>query len=228
MGTATAVAGDAYQRYFTVAVPVGYQIEHSGVGPQAPLLELTEDPAGSGLAIGRALGRLDPAYYNDTSDLDVWRIKLEKDDRVSISVDSPASTLYPSMWLYDPAGTQVASDEYRSYYGLQGYGPDYDAFISNYQVQSTGTYLLVVARAYPYDYRGAYELHVERARGIQQEYDLNYANDSHRWCEPADAGGCGNAPHGDGRRERSWRPRAATPTRTSTTSASSTPATSSS
>jgi hypothetical protein len=136
-GNGDGSGGDAYQRYFTVAPPVGYQIEHSGVGPQAPLLELTEDPAGSGLAIGRALGRLDPAYYNDYSDLDVWRIELEKDDRVSISVDSPASTLYPSMWLYDPAGTQVASDEYRSYYGLQGYGPDYDAFISNYQVQSS-------------------------------------------------------------------------------------------
>jgi hypothetical protein len=84
---------------------LGYQIEHSGFGPQAPLLELTEDPAGSGLAIGRALGRLDPAYGSDYSDLDVWRIELEKGDRVSISVDSPASDALSAMWLYDAAGT---------------------------------------------------------------------------------------------------------------------------
>jgi hypothetical protein len=36
--------------------------------------------------------------------MDAWRIELEKGDRVSISVDSPASVLYPSMWLYDSAG----------------------------------------------------------------------------------------------------------------------------
>jgi hypothetical protein len=177
-GNGDGSAGDAYQRYFSVTPPAGYQIEHSGAGPQAPLLELTEDPAGSGLAIGRALGRLDPAYGSSYSDMDAWRIELEKDDRVSISVDSPASTLYPSMWLYDPAGSNVASDGGYANSG-QGYGPDYDTFISNYQVKSTGTYVLLVAKNYyGGETRGAYELHVERARGIQQEYDLGYANDS--------------------------------------------------
>jgi hypothetical protein len=177
---------------------VGYQIEHSGFGPQAPLLELTEDPAGSGLAIGRALGRLDPAYSSDYSDLDVWRIELEKGDRVSISVDTPAGELYPAMWLYDAAWDSVASDDGWYY----GYGPDSDTFISNYQATSSGTYTLVVSKNYYGDeYRGAYELHVERARGIQQETDLRLRQRQHRRREPADAGGLGNTPHGDGGRD---------------------------
>ena len=85
------------------------------------------------------------------------------------------------MWLYDASGAQVAADEYSNYWGYRygGYGPDYDAFISNYQAQSSGTYQLVVSKNYYYgEYRGAYELHVERARGIQQESDANYGNDS--------------------------------------------------
>jgi hypothetical protein len=77
-GNGDGSGGDTYERFFTIAPPTGYQIEHSGFGPQAPLLELTEDPVGSGLAIGRALGRLDPAYGSDYSDLDQWRIELEK------------------------------------------------------------------------------------------------------------------------------------------------------
>jgi hypothetical protein len=103
------VAGDAYQRYFTVAVPVGYQIEHSGVrSSRRHCFKLTEDPAGSGLAIGRALGRLDPANYqrlpaNWTCGASNWN----KDDRVSISVDSAGEhACTRTMWLYDAAGTQ--------------------------------------------------------------------------------------------------------------------------
>jgi hypothetical protein len=194
--------GDAYQHYFSISLPAGYQIEHGGSGPQAPLLDLTEDPAGSGLAIGRALGRLDPAYNSDYSDMDAWRIELEKGDRVSISVDSPASTLYPSMWLYDSAGTSVASDEYLSYYGYRygAYGPDYSAFISNYLAQSAGTYVLVVSRAYPNGSQGAYELHVERTRGIQQESDAGYSNDSLGGANPLTLANGRRAPHGDGGR----------------------------
>ncbi|HEX9890428.1 MAG TPA: lectin-like protein, partial [Nitriliruptorales bacterium] len=177
-GNGDGTGGDAYQRFFTIAPPpAGYQYEHSGFGPQAPLLVLTEDPAGSGLAIGRAIGRLDPAYGNDYSDLDVWRIELEQGDRVSISVDSPASTLYPWIYLYDPAGN------HNGQYDQSGYGPDADAFISAYQVQTTGTYTLVLSKDYYRDYRvgddrGAYELHVERVRGIQQESDASYGNDT--------------------------------------------------
>jgi hypothetical protein len=173
-GNGDGAGGDAYVRTFTIAPPpAGYQYEHSGFGPQAPLLELTEDPAGSGLAIGRALGRLDPAISGDYSDLDEWRIELEQGDRVSVSVDSPAGTLYPWIYLYDPQGN------HNGQYDQSGYGPDSDAFISNYQVQSSGTYTLVLTKNYSVgEYRGPYELHVERARGIQQEYDLNYANDS--------------------------------------------------
>ena len=172
-GNGDGSGGDAYERFFTIAPPAGYQVEHSGFGPQAPLLELTEDPAGSGLAIGRALGRLDPAYRSDYSDMDAWRIELEKGDRLSISVDSPASELYPWIWLYDQAGTNVTWDT------ASGYGPDADAFVSNYQAASTGIHTLLVSKHSGVgEYRGAYELHVERARGIQQETDLSYANDS--------------------------------------------------
>jgi hypothetical protein len=174
-GNGDGSAGDAYQRYFTVAPLAGYQIEHSGFGSQAPLLELSEDPAGSGLAIGRALGRIDPANASDYSQIDAWRIEVEQGDRISVSVDSPASVLYPWLWLYDAAGNNVASDTNNG----QGYGPDYDSFISNYRVASSGLYTLLVSKNYYVgEYRGAYELHVERARGIELESDSNYSNDS--------------------------------------------------
>ncbi len=119
------------------------------------------------------LGRLDPGVATDYSDLDERRIELEQGDRVSISVDSPASTLSPSLWLYDAAGNNVVYDD------RQRYGPDSDAFISVCQATSSGTYVLIVSKDYySGEYPGAYELHAERARGIQQEYDLSYTKDS--------------------------------------------------
>src|SRR5207244_259624 len=57
-------------------------------------------------------------------------------------------------------------------------GPDNDAFISHYVVPTSGSYYVVVGKYYYGSEPGSYELHVDRARGIQLETDHNYQNDS--------------------------------------------------
>ncbi|WP_374691304.1 pre-peptidase C-terminal domain-containing protein, partial [Accumulibacter sp.] len=152
----------------------------------ATMLPLSEDPAGSGLAIGRAEGRQEPAVSGDYwSDPDWWRLELQKGDVISVSVDTPASDVDPYLALNDGTGSGITSDD--------NSGPGNDAAISHYTVQATGVYYIQVGR-YGYNSTpGAYELHVERTRGVQQESDASYSNDTLGGANPLSlAGGQGH------------------------------------
>ena len=105
----------------------------------ATMLPLSEDPAGSGLAIGRAEGRQEPAVSGDYwSDPDWWRLELQQGDVISVSVDTPASDMDPYLALNDGTGSGITSDD--------NSGPGTDAAISHYTVQATGVYYIQVGR----------------------------------------------------------------------------------
>jgi hypothetical protein len=108
----------------------------------ATVMPLTEDPVGSGLAIGRAEGRQEPAVSGDYwSDPDWWRLELQKGDVISVSVDTPTSDMDPYLWLGDGSGSGITSDD--------NSGPGNDAAISHYTVTATGVYYIQVGRYGP-------------------------------------------------------------------------------
>ena len=78
-----------------------------------------------------------------------------------------------SVYLHNAAGSYLEGDDRD--------GPEYDAFISHYEITSSGTYY---ARVYSDTYwgggsaTGTYELRVDVARGIDLESDTGYSNDS--------------------------------------------------
>ena len=133
---------------------------------------LTEDPVGSGLWMGRGIGSI-----QTTSDVDYWSFTALAGDVVSVNVDSyQNSSLWPSAYLYNALGNYLASNS-------QG-GPNYGAFLSHYTIPTSGTYYLELGGNgnyngwYNYETTGAYQMHVELARGIQQESDASDANDT--------------------------------------------------
>jgi hypothetical protein len=147
--------------------PPDYQyteIEPNDTRDTATALPLVEDPVGSGLLMGRGLGEI-----QTTSDTDYWSFAALAGDVVSVSADRyQSSGLYPAVGLYNAAGSYITSDS--------GGGPNGGAFISNYTIPVSGTYYVNVNQIY--GTAGAYQLHLELARGIQQESDRAYANDS--------------------------------------------------
>ncbi|MCE5333405.1 MAG: LEPR-XLL domain-containing protein, partial [Desulfobacteraceae bacterium] len=148
------------------------EVEPNNILSQATNLPLTEVPAGSGLLMAVGTGRQDPAVSgNNWSDPDYWRFEALAGDIVSIKVDTPDSSLNTQVELHSAADSYLVGDS--------DSGPDNDAFISHYVIAESGTYYIQVGK-YSYDSSGPgeYELHLEVARGIQQESDANYSNDS--------------------------------------------------
>src|SRR5690606_2766856 len=90
-------------------------------------------------------------------------------DVISVSVDTPLSDLRPYVELRDGSDFTLASDN--------DAGPDQDAFISHYEVSTSGSYYVRVGKYWNSSASGDYELRVERARGIELESDRNYQND---------------------------------------------------
>ena len=170
-GDGNGLGGDAYQQPFTVALSPGLTLEggNNDTLLTATALPLTEDPAGSGYFLGRGLGSLQPS-----SDTDYWSFMALAGDVISISVDTPDSDLAPYLYLYDAAGSGLASGNGNWQTGL---GPGSDAFLSHYVIPSSGTYYARVTSQYSGS-TGSYELRVDLARGIQLETDPDYANDS--------------------------------------------------
>src|SRR3982751_2345435 len=77
----------------------------------AGFLGLSEDPAGSGYAMGFGLGRQDPApYQSNFSEPDYWRVELLAGDVVSVSVATPVGGLDPYVALLDGAGNWLTND----------------------------------------------------------------------------------------------------------------------
>jgi autotransporter-associated beta strand protein len=174
-GNGDGTGGDAYVQYFTVALPSGFVFEgrSNDTLATATALPLAEDPVGSGLWMGRGIGSI-----QTTSDVDYWSFTALAGDAVSVSVDPPpgGSRMLSQAALYNSAGVEAAQDGTYSggWYITWGSGPNNDAFISHYTIPVSGTYYVAVSGLST----GEYEMHVELARGIQQESDPNYANDS--------------------------------------------------
>ena len=83
-GNGNGTGGDAYLQVFDVALAGGLglrgaQQRHAATATPLPL---TEDPAGSGLWLGRGIGSI-----QTTSDVDYWSFTALAGDVVSVSVD---------------------------------------------------------------------------------------------------------------------------------------------
>ncbi len=172
-GNGDGVGGDVYHRYFTIKVPDGVVFEGAAnnTSLNATVLPLTEDPAGSGLLLGHGLGNQDPAViYSYWSDPDYWRVELQAGDWVSVSIDTPYSDVNPYVELRNAADGALV-------YGYDE-GPGTDEFISRYGVTVSGSYYVVAGKDYYSSVSGSYQLRVDVARGIDQESDTNYSNDS--------------------------------------------------
>ena len=74
------------------------------------------------------------------------------------------------MELHNAADSSLTSDS--------DSGPNGDAFISHYTITSSGTYYVKVGKYYYATSPGNYEVHVDLARGLQQETDAGYSNNS--------------------------------------------------
>ncbi|HUT09137.1 MAG TPA: C-type lectin domain-containing protein, partial [Thermoguttaceae bacterium] len=146
------------------------EVEPNNTRVAATPLPLTQDPAGSGFFLGFGAGQQDPATSDAYSDPDYWRFEALAGDIVSIAVETPDSGVYPYVQLRDAGESVLASDYWR--------GPDDDAFISAYTIPVSGTYYAYVFHRSGCPYAGSYQLRVDLARGIQMEYDPEYANDS--------------------------------------------------
>ena len=139
------------------------EVEPNDTSLAATALPLEEDPVGSGLYEARGLGSIDP-----TNDVDWWSFWGVAGDRVSVAVDTPDSSLRPYLGLYNSSQQQVSS--------VAGSGPGDDA-LAEYVVPASGLYYIYVGCWYAGD-AGSYQVRLDVARGIQQETDQQYANDS--------------------------------------------------
>ncbi|RDE49092.1 MAG: LEPR-XLL domain-containing protein, partial [Candidatus Accumulibacter meliphilus] len=115
------------------------EVEGNDTRITATALPLAEDPAGSGLLLGRGMGRQDPAVnYNSWSDADYWRVELQAGDLVSVSVDTPDSDVNAVVELRNAADGALATSDNE--------GPGSDAFISRLAVTASGSYYVVVGK----------------------------------------------------------------------------------
>jgi len=138
-GNGDGIGGDDFIRTFQVANAPGVIIEVEGnnVLSEAMALSFAEDPIGSGYFMGRGLGSIVPATYDNTwSDPDYWSFEAFAGDVISISVDTPDSDLDPYVELRNSADGVLASDNNN--------GPGNDAFISHYTISSSGAYYVRV------------------------------------------------------------------------------------
>ncbi|MAF66354.1 MAG: hypothetical protein CMJ84_11945, partial [Planctomycetes bacterium] len=128
----------------------------------ATALSLTQTPANSGSFVARASGDITPA-----NQVDYWSFQALAGDVISLSADTPASTLNPRVELRNNADGVAAADN--------DSGPDQDAFLSHFLISTSGTYFV---RVTPNAGTGAYDMRVDLARNLQLESDAQYANDS--------------------------------------------------
>ena len=146
------------------------ETEPNNLPGNATALLLVPALQGSSQLLGYGSGTQELATpYTNWSDPDYWRIELLAGDLVSVSVNTPDSTLDAYVELRNDVDSSVvfSFDE----------GPDQDSFISRYEVSATGLYYVVVGKGY-LSGGGSYELQVDVARGIDQESDAYYSNGS--------------------------------------------------
>ena len=154
------------RRLLTVTVPEG---PSNDTLAQATALPLDEDPSGHGLFTAFGTGSIDPAIQNNSwSDTDYWKFEALAGDRVSISMDTPASEVDPYFELRTAADVLIV--------GSHDDGPANDAFVSNYTIPSSGTYYIRSGKESASAVAGGYTVRVDLARGIDLESDANNAN----------------------------------------------------
>jgi len=117
-------------------------------------------PAAGGRSAGqRAVDGRGMGTVQTSSDQDWWSFSASAGDIVSVSVDRyQDSGLRPYAYLYNSNGGGLTGD----YNG----GPNYGAFISHYSIPASGTYYISVSEP-GYGTTGAYQMHVELARGFK-------------------------------------------------------------
>ena len=134
----------------------GHVFEGRSNGSQATATPLPLSEVLSGLLIGRGIGSLDPG-----GDSDFWSVSLRAGDRLEIATETSVGWVR----LYNAAGQELAVDN--------NSGPDSQDYISGYTVPADGTYSIQVGSDYGID---NYTLRVMVARGMDLEYDREYAN----------------------------------------------------
>jgi subtilase family serine protease len=167
-GNGDGTGGDPFVRTFTILPPPdGETRETSGNASfgTSTWLEMREDPAGSALFIGRGHGSLDPA-----DDHDYWSFEGRAGDLVSVMTQSASPGYQGWIAIYNAAGNQIAYDD--------GRGPDYQDYISRFELPADGVYYVEVgARAY-YNVLEDYVVHLFQTRGMNHELDPDYANNT--------------------------------------------------
>ena len=124
-----------------MSITIENEVEPNDTQLTATVLPLTEDPSGSGLWLGRGLGRQDPAQYQTYySDPDYWQVELQAGDWLTVAVDTPDSNVDPYVEVQNAAGGGLAGDD--------DSGPNSDALVSHTAITSDGLYYIKVGKNY--------------------------------------------------------------------------------
>ena len=70
----------------------------------ATVLPLVESPLGSGFSTALGIGS-----YFTSGDIDYWRIDAEAEDRLSVRLESDSDNIYPTLYLQNSAGANLAT-----------------------------------------------------------------------------------------------------------------------
>ena len=145
-----------------------------------------EDPAGSGYYLACGDGAI-----SGPTDVDYWSFEAVAGDTVAIRVDSDGGSLNPYVELRN------AADGYLT--GNSDSGPGVGAFISHFEIGSSGTYF---ARVYGSSSTvGDYTVGLDIARGMDLESDGQYNNDTLSNADPVTFEAAGISQVGSGGRD---------------------------
>ena len=119
-----------------------------------PVIQLAEDPAGSGLRTGFGRG-----IRSTSSDVDYWRFSANAGDQVMLAVEVPGN---PSATSLNYQILRLDGSSYTSF------NPDYSGWgqSATITLPQNGTYLIRVASNY--DYQGEYRIRITLARPPMQ------------------------------------------------------------
>jgi hypothetical protein len=127
---------------------------------------MREDPAGSALFLGRGHGSFDAA-----GDSDFWAFEGRKGDLISVMTEVASRGDYTWVAIFKSDGLQIAYDWYS--------GPDVQDYISRFELPDDGTYYVRVGiDGYGSVVSEDYVVHVFQTRGMNHEFDPDYANNT--------------------------------------------------
>ncbi|MEM9587764.1 MAG: C-type lectin domain-containing protein [Planctomycetota bacterium] len=165
-GNQDGTGGDPFVTTFLVDAAPGDSIETLSNDSRefADPLDMLVTPNDSGYARGFGLGAI-----QEPGDIDYWWFEALAGDVVAISVDTPDSNINPFVSLRNSADGSLNTDD--------NSGPNNDAFISTFRIESSGRYNVRVGAHS--GGTGPYEVRVDVVSNpTQLETDGNDANDS--------------------------------------------------